>query len=89
MVQDVREPVCRLRGGKTHALTRRQYLHDKLDEYTVNLREKEFPVTVYEDKLIRLAQQEADMVKQLAEKAKQPGSETEKRIGELQELLKK
>ena len=45
-------------------------------------------MTVDQDKLIRLAQQEADMVKQLAEKAQQPGSETEKRIGELQKLLK-
>ena len=28
------------------------------------------------------------MVKQLAEKAQQPGSETEKRIGEFQKLMK-
>lgn len=41
-----------------------------------------------QDKLIRLAQQGADMVKQLAEKARQPDSGTEKRIGEFQKLLK-
>jgi hypothetical protein len=88
MVQDVREPqYADFEEEKTRTVTRRQYLHDKLDEYTVNLREKEFPVTVHEDKLIRLAQQEADTVKQLAEKARQPGSETEKRIEELQKLL--
>jgi parvulin-like peptidyl-prolyl isomerase len=88
-VQDVREPqYADFEDEKTRKLTRRQYLHEKLDDYTVKLREQDFPVKVYEDKLIRLAQQEADMVKQLAEKAQQPGSETEKRIGELQKLLK-
>jgi parvulin-like peptidyl-prolyl isomerase len=88
-VQDVREPqYVDFDDEKTRKLTRRQYLHEKLDQYTVKLREQEFPVKVYEDKLIRLAQQEADMVKQLAEKAQQPGSETEKRIGEFQKLLK-
>jgi peptidyl-prolyl cis-trans isomerase C len=88
-VQDVREPqYVDFDDQKTRKLTRRRYLHEKLDEYTVKLREEEFPVKVYEDKMIRLAQQEADMVKQLAEKSQQPGSETEKRIGELQKLLK-
>jgi peptidyl-prolyl cis-trans isomerase C len=89
MVQDVREPqYVDLEDEKTHTMTRRQYLHDKLDEYTARLREKEFEVKVDEQKLIRLAQQEADMVKQLAEKAQQPGSETEKRIEELQKILR-
>jgi parvulin-like peptidyl-prolyl isomerase len=89
MVQDVREPqYTDFEDEKTRKMTRRRYLHEKLDEYTVKLREQEFPVKVYEDKLIRLAQQEADMVKQLAEKAQQPGSETEKRIGEFQKLMK-
>ena len=88
-VQDVREPqYTDFDDEKTRKLTRRRYLHEKLDEYTVKLREEEFPVKVYEDKLIRLAQQEADMVKQLAEKSRQPGSETEKRIGEFQKLMK-
>jgi peptidyl-prolyl cis-trans isomerase C len=88
-VQDVREPqYVDFDDEKTRKLTRRQYLHEKLDEYTVKLRETEFEVKVDQEKLIRLAQQEADMVKQLAEKAQQPGSETEKRIGEFQKLLK-
>ena len=51
----------------TRKLTRRKYIHEKLDEYVVNLRKNEFPVEVYEDKLIELAQQEADMVKQLSD----------------------
>jgi len=37
-------------------------------------------VRVYQDKQILLAQQEADMAKQLAEKAQQSGSEPEKRL---------
>ncbi len=89
MVQDVRAPqYADFEEEKTRTMTRRRYLHEKLDEYTARLREKEFEVKVDEDKLIRLAQQEADMVKELAEKAQQPGSETEKRLGELQKMLK-
>jgi len=53
----------------------------------VSLRQNDFPVEVYQDVLIKLAQQEADMVKELAEKAKQPGSVTEQRIKELGKLL--
>jgi parvulin-like peptidyl-prolyl isomerase len=72
----------------TRKLTRRKYLHEKLDAYTAELRLHQFPVEVYQDRLVQLEQQEADMVKMLAEKAKQPGSVTEKRIEELQKLMK-
>jgi len=88
-VEDVRAPqYADFEEEKTRKMARRQYIHDKLDAYVVNLREHEFEVKVDQGKLIRLAQQEADMVKQLAEKSQQPGSETEKRIGEYQKLLK-
>jgi parvulin-like peptidyl-prolyl isomerase len=73
---------------KTRKMARRQYIHDKLDAYVINLREHEFEVKVDQDKLIHLAQQEADMVKQLAEKAQQSGSETEKRLESYQKLMK-
>ena len=43
---------------------------------------------VYQDRLVQLEQQEADMVKSLAQKAEQPGSVTQKRIEELQKLIK-
>ena len=72
----------------THKLTRRKYLHEKIDAYTAELRKNQFPVEVYQDRLVQLEQQEADAVKALAEKSKQPGSMTEKRIGELQKLIK-
>ena len=72
----------------TRKQVRRKYLHEKLDAYTAELRKNQFPVEVYQDRLVQLEQQEADMVKTLAEKAKQPGSVTEKRIKELQKLMK-
>jgi peptidyl-prolyl cis-trans isomerase C len=72
----------------TQKLTRRQYLHEKLDAYTAELRKNQFPVEVYQDRLVQLAQQEADMVKSLAEKAQQPGSVTQQRIEEMQKLMK-
>jgi parvulin-like peptidyl-prolyl isomerase len=72
----------------TRKLVRRKYLHGKVDEYTKDLRMHEFPVVVYQDRLVQLEQAEADMVKSLAEKAKQPGSVTHKRIKELQKLMR-
>ena len=88
-VEDVRaQQYADFEDEKTRKIARRQYLHDKLDAYVVNLREHEFEVKVDQGKLIRLAQQEADMVKQLAEKAQQPGSETEKRLESYQKLIK-
>ncbi len=72
----------------THKLTRRKYLHEKIDAYTAELRKNQTAVEVYQDRLVQLEQQEADAVKALAEKSKRPGSMTEKRIGELQKLIK-
>jgi parvulin-like peptidyl-prolyl isomerase len=73
----------------TRKLARRRYLHDKLDAYTVELREKQFPVKVYQERLVQLEQREADMVKSLMEKAQQPGSVTQQRVEELQGMMKK
>jgi parvulin-like peptidyl-prolyl isomerase len=73
----------------TRKLIRRRYLHETMDKYTADLRKNEFPVEVYQDKLVQLAQQEADMVKSLAERAKQPGSVTQERIKEMQKLVNK
>ena len=53
----------------------------------VNLRKNVYPVAVYQDAIVRLAQQEADMVKRLAERAAQPGSVTQKRRDELEKLM--
>ena len=41
-----------------------------------------------EDRIVELAQREADMVQQLAERAQEPGSVTQERLEQLQELLK-
>ncbi len=72
----------------TRKLVRRRYLHEKIDDYTAALRKDRYPVQVYQDRLVRLEQQEADMVKSLAQKAEQPGSVTQKRIEELNKLIK-
>jgi hypothetical protein len=72
----------------TRNLTRRKYLHEKLDAYTADLRKNQFPVEVYQDRLVQLEQQEADMVESLAVKGQQPGSVTQQRIKEMQKLMK-
>jgi parvulin-like peptidyl-prolyl isomerase len=87
-VQDVQEAKHDDLGDPaTRKLTRRRYLDQKLNAYVVDLRQNQFPVEVYQDVLLRLAQQEADMVKDLADKGKQPGSVTEQRVKELGKML--
>ena len=72
----------------TKKLTLRSYQQEKLDAYTAALRENHtFPVEVFQDRLVQLSQQEADMVKTLAEKAGEPGSVTKKRIEELNKMM--
>lgn len=89
-VLDIREEQFGdLSQSATQKRVRRAYIHDKLDKYTVDLRLNHFPVEVYEEKLVKLAQAEADMVKQLAEKAQQPGSVTQTRLQELQKGMQK
>jgi peptidyl-prolyl cis-trans isomerase D len=72
---------------ETRKLARRRYIHDQLDAYVQDLRKNDFTVEVYEDNLVRLAQQEADMVARLTEQAAKPGSRTEQRVEELKKLL--
>ena len=72
---------------ETQQLARRRYIHDQLNVYVQDLRKNDFTVEVYEDNLVRLAQQEADMVARLTEQAEQPGSRTEQRVEELQQLI--
>lgn len=88
-VLDVRDAQReKLEEERTRKAAWRRYVHAKMDEYTVNLRENEFKVEVYEDRIVQLSQQEADMVAELTEKARQSGSVTQERLKELQELLK-
>mgnify|MGYP001823794284 FL=1 len=87
-VTDVREAQREdLNEAATRKEARRQYIHDRLNKYTANLREKDFTVEVYEDKILQLAQAEADMVAQLAEQAGEPDSVTQERIKELQKFI--
>jgi peptidyl-prolyl cis-trans isomerase C len=73
---------------ETRKLVRRDYLKKKVDEYTAELRKSQFPVEVYQERLVALEQQEADMVKDLAAKSHEPGSVTEQRIKELNKLAR-
>jgi parvulin-like peptidyl-prolyl isomerase len=72
---------------ETRKLTRRRYIHDKLDDYVMDLRKNQFEVEVYENNMVRLGQQEADMVAKLMEQATEPGSRTEQRVEELNKLI--
>jgi peptidyl-prolyl cis-trans isomerase C len=88
-VQDVREAkFTDFADSATQKLVRRRYLKEKLDKYTAALRKDRFTVEVYKDRLLGMAQKEADMVKRLAEKAKQPGSVTKRRIEEMEKQFK-
>lgn len=46
----------------TRTLTRRNLLKDRMDQYVVGLRKGGFPVTVYEDNMNRLFQEEAQWI---------------------------
>ncbi len=54
--------------------TRRMLIHEKLDHYTADLRKKEFKVVVYQDRLQRLLQDEADRVQREKERASRKGA---------------
>lgn len=88
-VTDIREAQHQdIRNHETRNLTRRKLIHGKLNEYVINLRKQgQYPIEVREDVMVRLAQQEADLVGQLAEQAAEPGSITRQRIEELREQM--
>ena len=88
-VSDIRDAQHQdIENIETRNLARRKLVHGKLDEYVVDLRKSgAYPIEVHEDVMVRLAQQEADMVGQLAEQAAQPGSVTEQRVEELRKKL--
>jgi len=88
-VQDVREAkYADFADPATRRLANRKLILERLDAYTVALRKNGFPVVVYEDVLVRLSQQEADRVRDLAAKAEEPGSVTQKRLEEMKGLMK-
>jgi parvulin-like peptidyl-prolyl isomerase len=87
-VQDVRDAEnTDLEEARTRKLAKRSYIHDKLNEYVVNLRKNDFEVEVYQDVIVRLAQQEVDMVRQMSEKSQEPGSVTKQRLEEMQKIF--
>lgn len=71
----------------TQQRVRRAYIHDKLDDYVVELRKHRYDVALYEDRMIRLAQQEADTIGRLAQQSQQEDSITHQRLQEFQRLM--
>jgi parvulin-like peptidyl-prolyl isomerase len=87
-VLDVREAQLQdITDERARKTTRRTMMHERLNEYVVGLRQNEFEVVVYEDRLNQLAREEAEWVATLEEKAKQPSSLTEQRKEELKEFM--
>ena len=83
MVQDVRDARYEeLVDEATRKNTRRRYLHQKMDEYVVNLRKNEFPVVVYEENLDRLFKAEAEWIAALEQKAKDSPDAAQQRLEE-------
>jgi len=69
----------------THQETRRRYIDAKLDAYVIDLRNKEFPVEVYDDVFFDLARQEVDWYREVSEKTQKPPEEI---IEDIQKLRK-
>lgn len=69
----------------THQETRRRYIDAKLDAYVIDLRNKEFPVEVYDDVFFDLARQEVDWFREVSEKTQKPPEEI---IEDIQKLRK-
>lgn len=76
-----------LEDPATRHRARRAYIHDKINDYVINLRKHKFVVTFYEDRMIRLAQNEADTVEKLALQSQQEDSITRQRLVEFQRLM--
>jgi len=72
-VQDVEEALYDdIKDQRTERMTRRMILKERLNEYVVGLREKTFPVEVYDDKLSYHMQKEIDWYQIKAETGTQP-----------------
>ena len=69
-----------IKDKNTWDLTRRTLMHEKLDQYTADLRKDKFPVTVYEDVFKQLIDKEEKTIQEEAakEKSKEQSAEKEK-----------
>lgn len=72
-----------LEDAQTARMVRRKLLKEKLNDYVVTLREKEFPVEVYDKKLSYHMQKELDWYKIKAETGTQPPEKILEDIGKL------
>ena len=72
-----------LEDAQTARMVRRKLIKEKLSDYVVSLREKEFPVEVYEKKLSYHMQKELDWYQIKAETGTQPPEKVLEDIGKL------
>ena len=78
-VLDIRDAMyTNIKDKNTWDTTRRTLIHEKLDEYTADLRKDKFPVTVYEDVFKQLIDKEAKMIQEEAAKEKNKEQSAEK-----------
>jgi parvulin-like peptidyl-prolyl isomerase len=72
-----------IKDKNTWDTTRRMLLHEKMDRYSAELRQKKFPVTIYDDVFKQLTEKEAKKMQAKAEKEKnkQQGAEKGKEKG--------
>ena len=83
-VQDMEEAVyADIEEERTYRMTRRKVVKQRLNVYVVALREKSFPVEVYDDKLSYHMQKEVDWYKIKSETGTQPPEKIYREIDKL------
>lgn len=81
-VVDIRDALyTNIKDKNTWDNTRRMLLHEKLDQYTADLRKEKFPVTVYEDVFKQLLEKEAKTKQEEAARVKNKELPAEKEKG--------
>ena len=65
----------------------RLYMQNKFNDYVVDLRQNHFDVAVFDSKLNKHFQKEADYIAQLNVKAQQQGSITKQRVEDMQKWI--
>ena len=83
-VQDMEEAVYDdIEEQRTRRMTRRKMIKEQIDEYVVALREKSFPVEVYDEKLSYHMQKEVDWYRIKTETGTQPPEKIYEEIDKL------
>ena len=71
----------------TRKVTRRLYMHNRLDEYLVGLRKDTFEVVVHQDEINRVFREETQWIAALEQKASEHPEAGQKRLEELKQIF--